>query len=140
MNNLVENNDWEFEWDFCHERLQSKRDLILRKLVHTEKVKFCVYFSLGKSDYGEECWISHDLSCKSLWLNSNVFWVKHRRRRKHYRNVTICKDDRFGACQYVENCWFKHDDDNQKKEAKQQLKMWLYQILEMKWFGNYLRL
>ena len=66
MNNLVENNDWEFEWDFCHERLQSKRYLILRKLVHTEKVKFCVYFSLGKSDYGEECWISHDLSCKKF--------------------------------------------------------------------------
>ena len=114
-------NEEGMECHYCSNKFESKSELMIhRKLLHIEKVQFCVNFNDGKCTFGDTCWFSHDTSskrsCQEFKCNicEKEFKIKsvymNHRKAKHSESIPICKHEITGSCRYgSQNCWFNHN-------------------------------
>ena len=108
----------------CEQKFQTKNDLMNhRKLVHTDKVHPCIYFSEGKCDRGDLCWYSHDktklLTEYKCSICEHKFKLKsslmNHRKKEHRIDVPMCRAEQNDSCKHgSENCCFNHMNENRE--------------------------
>ena len=115
-----------FTCNFCECGFNSKTDLMKhKKSVHTEKVRVCWNFPLGKCSYTDEnCWFHHSENtgegfkcnlCDNKFLNQSQF-LNHRK-TYHAHTVQTCRNYSNGSCMYTnDKCWFKHAENIQENK------------------------
>ena len=102
-----------------------------RKKAHKEKVRQCIYFSVGNCIYDDDsCWFNHSKSGKSLLNDDSVINCKHcgkrfklrsdfmqHRKKYHTELVPMCTNFQSGHCEYS-SCWFKHYENEESIKDK----------------------